>query len=483
MNTFTRKALYAAIAGVAAVGVASTAEAVNLSADGLGQVLIYPYYTVRNNASGLPYNTLMSVVNTTGSVKAVKVRFREGKNSVEVLDFNVFLSPFDVWTATITATSDGAQISTTDKSCTFPASLGQGTAVPFRSTLLEAGDNALDRTREGYFEIFEMSTEVGTTATKATHVNGVPPCGITEPQAIIDSRDATGGLFGSLIIVNPAGGGAFSQAATALANFNPGLGYQLAGGPSPDYGDAIPVSNVIQDNILYSTLWNSGFDAVTAALLGNAVTNEYVLDTGTKSQTSWIITMPTKYHYVNENGPIAPFTHTYVSKVGACEPTFAVVFNREEAAPQIITIDDFSPPNPQEPGPAICWEATSVNFNNPTTGVTSNVFGSVNTNTVTTKFNNGWATFAFNDLGIVTNPAAPAVHFMQADAGNTTAFDIGAGTTFNSQVTYYGLTVVGFAAETFQNEAIFVGGKSYLSVFGAEFVHHKTTRIQPDIVP
>ena len=44
----------------------------------------------------------MSVVNTTASTKAVKVRFREGKNSAEVLDFNVFLSPFDVWTASIT---------------------------------------------------------------------------------------------------------------------------------------------------------------------------------------------------------------------------------------------------------------------------------------------------------------------------------------------------------------------------------------------
>ncbi len=106
MNTFTRKALYAAIAGVAAIGVASTAKAVNISADGLGQVLIYPYYTVRNNASGLPYNTLLSVVNTTASVKAVKVRFREGRNSVEVLDFNVFLSPFDVWTATVIAGRD-----------------------------------------------------------------------------------------------------------------------------------------------------------------------------------------------------------------------------------------------------------------------------------------------------------------------------------------------------------------------------------------
>ena len=472
MNTFTRKALYAAIAGVAAVGVASTAQAVNLSADGLGQVLIYPYYTVRNNESGLPYNTLLSVVNTTGSVKAIKVRFREGKNSVEVLDFNVFLSPYDVWTATVTATADGAEISTTDKSCTFPASLGNGTPQAFRTSLLESGDNSGDRVREGYFEIFEMSTEVGTTAVKATHVGGVPPCGITEPQAQADARTATGGLFGGLIIVNPAGGGAFSQAATALANFNPNLGYQFAASASPTYEDALPVSNVIQDNILYSSLWNTGIDAVTATLLGNAVTNEYVLDTGTKSQTSWIVTMPTKYAYVNGAGaPFLPFTHAYVSKVGACEPTFAVVFNREEAAPQIITIDDFSPPNPQEPGPAICWEATSVNFNS------SNVFGSKNTNTVTTKFSNGWATFAFNDLGIVVSPPADPVHYMEAE--ETIAFDLAAGTTGFAQVTYFGLPVVGFSAETFQNDALTIGGKTYLSTFGAEFVHHKTTRIEP----
>ncbi len=39
--------------------------------------------------------------------------------------------------------------------------------------------------------------------------------------------------------------------------------------------------------------------------------------------------------------------------------------------------------------------------------------------------------------------------------------------------------MVGFAAETFQNDALVVNGKSYLSIFGAEFVHHKTTRIEP----
>jgi hypothetical protein len=54
---------------------------------------------VNKDVNGNSFNTLMSVVNTTASTKAIKVRFREGRNSLEVLDFNVFLSPFDVWTA------------------------------------------------------------------------------------------------------------------------------------------------------------------------------------------------------------------------------------------------------------------------------------------------------------------------------------------------------------------------------------------------
>jgi hypothetical protein len=53
-----------------------------------------------------------------------------------------------------------------------------------------------------------------------------------------------------------------------------------------------------------------------------------------------------------------------------------------------------------------------------------------------------------------------------------------AGTTSTTTVTYFGLPVIGFAAETFQNDAIVVNGKSFLSTFGAPFVHHKTSKIQ-----
>src|SRR5438874_7668651 len=176
MNTFNKKSLYAAMAGLSALGVTGAANAVSVNAEGLGQALVYPYYTVRDAVVGAAYNSLLSVVNSTASAKAVKVRFLEGKNSREVLDFNLYLSPRDVWAAGIVRSSgDGAGVFTNDKSCTTPAVSTDAT----NPTLFvnyqyasDAGGAGLDRTREGYVEIIEMGNVVGATATAVTHVNG-----------------------------------------------------------------------------------------------------------------------------------------------------------------------------------------------------------------------------------------------------------------------------------------------------------------------
>src|SRR5277367_6140328 len=99
-RTSLTTAVIAGIAGVA--GISNMASAVYLNPDGLGSVLVYPYYTV--NAGN---NTLLTVVNTTSEGKAVKVRFLEAYDSREVLDFNLYMSPFDVWTAEVVGVSGG----------------------------------------------------------------------------------------------------------------------------------------------------------------------------------------------------------------------------------------------------------------------------------------------------------------------------------------------------------------------------------------
>jgi len=488
MNTFNKKSLCVALAATGMLGAAGVAQAVNVSADGLGNVLIYPYYTVNKDVNGNSFNTLMSVVNTTASTKAVKVRFREGRNSVEVLDFNVFLSPWDVWTAAITpATAGGAQITTSDKSCTIPSfynSAGVAQQIPFRTLNLESTDNGLARTTEGYFEIFEMATYTAASVIgiNSLHSAGVPKdcTKVTDATAFVEKQAPNGGLFGSATILSPAGGGMFSLAPTALANFKAAAAYFDTGSTSPTYGDADAVSNVIFGTNLYQTTWGAlpaggtGFNAVTATLMANTVTNEYVLDIGSKSQTTWIVTLPTKFNYVNGTTAIAPFTAKYVTKVGSCENFYGVVFNREEGSPQIISGTDFSPQPGPGAGPQLCWEAQSIGFASTGGGTaSSNVFGSANHNTISTPYTNGWSTLGWN--GVLN----PVEHVLISPAASTVLIDLvngGAGAA--TVATYFGLPVVGFAAQTFQNDAIVVSGKTYLSTFAASFPHHATKLIQ-----
>ena len=90
----------------------------HVNPDGTGQVLLFPYYNARDG-----YVTNINLVNSTDQTKAVKIRFREGKGSQDVMDFNIYMSPEDVWTGSIQpgASKDGktvGTISTADRSCT-----------------------------------------------------------------------------------------------------------------------------------------------------------------------------------------------------------------------------------------------------------------------------------------------------------------------------------------------------------------------------
>lgn len=160
----------------------------NINPDGTGQVLIYPYYTVNGGNQ-----TLLSVVNTTSQGKAVKIRFLEGRNSREVLDFNLYLAAYDVWTGAIFSLVENgpANLVTLDKSCTAPTfannaelpSLSNGVKyAPFRNykytgTNNDSGPDSVARTREGHFEMIEMGTVINGTRNSLnalTHTNGVP---------------------------------------------------------------------------------------------------------------------------------------------------------------------------------------------------------------------------------------------------------------------------------------------------------------------
>jgi hypothetical protein len=480
MNTFKRKSLYAALAGVSALGVTGAAQAVNLNPDGLGQVLIYPYYTTRADAGGNAYTSLLSVVNTTSSAKAVKVRFLEGKNSREVLDFNLFLSKHDVWTAAILpSTTGGALVGTLDKSCTLPPiPAGGQNFVNFAYTggNSDKGGTSLDRTKEGYVEIIEMATFTtsSTTSQIVTHVGGVPGqngyvCDdLTDAQAASDAVTVQGGIFGGMTLINVNQGTDFTEDAVALDNYVASGNniYNPAGSIQPDLQQAFPpVSQVLANSAVYTSSWTFGTaDPVSAVLMHSNVMNEFVLDAGTKSGTDWVVTFPTKRYYVNVGTGNAPklFQRNFNQTDGSCDDVSLNIYDREERTTS--TPVGFSPPPPTQTN-SICWEANVVTFNN------SNVLASVNTANIPTTFQNGWLNMGF-PTGITG--ALATVHEL-INTTNTLITDIGSSTSSGNTVTYIGLPVVGFAVQTFSNGTLSVGGVNVLSNYGGNFVHKYQT--------
>ena len=228
-----------------------TATGLAVSEGGVGHALVVPYYNAQNGNM-----TVIHLTNTdTVNGKLVKVRFRSAANSDDVLDFQVFMSPGDVWTSAVTAGADGvATLTTADNTCTVPH-LAKGQAQAFVQTRLPSYADAATKanlTREGYVEIFNMAditdvrawTADGTASATGTqrsplynavkHVNGVAPCSTlnTTARTLVDNiatsalteneaaknglQTPTTGLMGDWYIINVPQTTTFSGAATAI---------------------------------------------------------------------------------------------------------------------------------------------------------------------------------------------------------------------------------------------------------------------------
>ncbi|HEU4663182.1 MAG TPA: hypothetical protein VFS55_04055, partial [Dokdonella sp.] len=152
------------IAAVAAMLVPA-AHAMHVDPRGLGQVLVFPYYTVNGGN-----DTLFAVTNTTAHAKALRVRFHEGYDGRGVLDFDVYVGPHGAWSASVTSSGGDASLArlvTSDPACTLPALAAHaidfgvasfaGENAPTGPTgEADGGPSTPDRTREGHFDVFEM---------------------------------------------------------------------------------------------------------------------------------------------------------------------------------------------------------------------------------------------------------------------------------------------------------------------------------------
>jgi len=390
---------------IAAMAASSSAFAVSMSTDGLGQVALIPFYDVNNGMT-----TNISVVNTSKKyVVAFKIRFRDAYESQDVRDFNVYLSPNDIWSASVSKQgADLAIVKMTDNSCTVPDFSNKSNYYqsPYQIQFARKGlANTPTESQTGHIEIIEMGVADPTeplnqVAKAAVHVNGVPKnCSFVEnsyrsltympgtyacsvdypslkaatniPAAKVRSQEfcvPRNVLKVSANLVSTTGV-AIDIPVDMMKNFvapqleaksakdkKAALAYDIMFEPSsvfPGLGDVIPQKAEIVDDTLgpIQVAFSAGtgsalpaLDAVSSLFSALAIQNEYIRGvdaSGVTSLTDWVITFPLKSYYAQGAG--------LVYKPATAYNVVYNYYDKNENNPPVPV--DPIPPSPPDPKP------------------------------------------------------------------------------------------------------------------------------------
>lgn len=133
----------AAAVAAASAGYVNVANAQTVANNALGDLALVPYYTVNGE-----WITGIHIVNTSDQTQVVKFRFRRASDSLDALDFNVIMSPQDVYAGFLSDDENGnISWSADDTTCTAPATTNGKLTMP--SVYREGAET-------GYVEIIGM---------------------------------------------------------------------------------------------------------------------------------------------------------------------------------------------------------------------------------------------------------------------------------------------------------------------------------------
>lgn len=420
------------------LGAAAAQAGQYVNPDKTGEVLLFPFYNADNGNQ-----TNMSIVNTTASVKAVKIRFVEYKNSDEVLDFNLYMSPKDHFSFGVIKDPNGtgAAVVTSDNSCTVPA-LGSANGA-FAGTTTENADgsitrtqpfvnyqyandkdvdSSIERTLTGHVEVIEMGVVTNVDAKKGAHAafathgaTGVPAScagldaswasGTWATNAAAGITAPTGGLYGIAYHLNVESAAAYGFEPTALDDWAPATyqGHTNPGSLTPSIVSGTPAAAVQHGNggdQHVELTFGSGVEATSAVLQTASLSNDIVNNPVFAGMTDWVVTFPTKRAHVDkatEAAVIPPFTGNWLGSTGtttkkeqpACEAVAIGQWDREEAF--TANTNGFSP-SPAATTTTICNEVAVIAMG---TGAASALSVETGLTNLSFSYSDGWQQMSF----------------------------------------------------------------------------------------
>ena len=476
----------ASCAAIAASLGIPAAQAVSLNPDGLGQALIFPYYTAQSS-NGDPFNTFLQIVNPSMDAKALRVRFCEARASKEVLAFNLFLAAKDAWAGAVVPSGAGAELIVADTSCMDPAAPATS-RMPFRADRY-AGDgngDGIERANEGFVEVLEMATLTGDSAAGVFITSrGIPgDCSRVIGEASPTVGPPSGSLSGSLTLINVASGMDFTLDADALDDLARTPYYRRASDPYPDFNAAEidPVSVVVRRRAVYRSTWPRAVDAVSAVLMRETAIGELVVDESTRSRTDLVMTFPTRHFYAGATTAAKPFSAPARwqadcgpqtgPKVG--ERLFISVADRNSR--EIPTWGDceFATCPPSFPSPSMCAASAIVSL----AGWWNQTPSLDKARTVLASLTRGYTAGTY-PAGVL--PVTPLLQQsgwtrLRTDESATmtslptsTRTDVSTGEVATGAHTFRGLPITGFTVRTFENGTLRCGAGACQGNYGGAF--------------
>jgi hypothetical protein len=455
---YLRSGLLTALISIAASS-SLEAHAVYLNPNGSGQALIYPYFSTQSK-DGSPFNTYVSLVNRSSDAKVLRVRFREGRAGREVAVFNLYLGSRDTWTAALVPTSQGTRLITVDQSCVnspFAGVAGGPLSYDFDASSFSGshsdglGTDAT-RLREGYVEVLEMATLTGASAANvAMDTSTNPPrphnCAAVQGDAVsLETAAPSGGLSGTLTVINVANGLDFTVNADALEELASRAYYRDVGDSYPDFNAAEvdPVATFQANGKSYRTTWGTGVQAVSAALTHASLGGEVILDTITASATDWVVTFPMQRFSALAHPPTS-----YPAGAGQGQPV-SIEFSPRDGT-SVVLLDEcgmLCPGNAYPVSPLLPWTATVLSFRTnsssasvePTSSSTALASANAVRVTLPTSAQNGTGSVVF---GPALNPSG--VPFTGSSIRHSD------GVVSSEGAVLGGLPAAGFMARTLQN--------------------------------
>ena len=428
MKQFLKKPLGLAVAATLAIGgmAAYTNATAATDANALGDLALVPYYTVRDS-----YVTGIHITNTSDQTQIVKMRMRRGKDSADALDFNLILSPYDMWIGTIDDADGHLGIASNDKSCTAPDYNGVvvGSGKPeFIAPATFAANGAAD---EGYLEIIGMAQADAAQqiSQDALHVAGVPVnCNRvrenfrtinvlandqTQTNAAVVSNysDTDNALKVSYFIRDALTGMEMGDNATHIVGFaadammtNQQAGLNsgdTAGFDFPDLDGGGANGGNAANRGTATGLYHS---VIRLDLASNSILNDWSFNPNNGVSTDWVVTIPGQYLMDNptDNGSIIVNGLLDITNHRDLPVTASFdVYDREEgtATPSGLVIS----PSPAAASTIFDREVNVIEWGGQT------VFNTVAPITVVPSLASG-STVGWAELSISSNTAAPLIY-------------------------------------------------------------------------